>query len=378
MSKIKHSKSLFLAIATSGLLAACNSGTSSPSQAAASISYATFNNSAQQPGDDSGITGVRGVAGSNNVYITGDFAVNNYSHGSLYVGPISGGGTYYNYDFPNSIAGTTVSANNVYSADNYISNNIELVGTYDIGGESALGYIYRGPIENNYTTTTGNEMYWQTLNAQTLDPTAKNTYPHSVMGNLVVGNYDNLITSGNAFIYNINNTSPHQWKQLVLPGTPRTTTLYGVWYNGGTSYTLVGGLSDEAINVPESQLQLSKAFIIDYDSVTESTSNFATFTYQNQPSVVTHFEGITTDGGSGYNLSAMWLSQSGALGAAFANITRNADNSFALPTWINVEYPNAKMTTGDTVYQNYVLGVYSLANESGVNSFVATIPKSWY
>ena len=102
------------------------------------------------------------------------------------------------------------------------------------------------------------------------------------------------------------------------------------------------------------------------------------FTYQNQPSVVTHFEGITTDDGNGYNMSAMWLSQSGTIGAAFAHIVRNADNSFATPTWVSVAYPNATMTTGDTVYQNYVLGVYELANESGINSFVATIPTSLY
>lgn len=46
------------------------------------------------------MTGIRAVADSSDVYITGNYFADSFSTGTLYVGPITGGGTYYDYVFP--------------------------------------------------------------------------------------------------------------------------------------------------------------------------------------------------------------------------------------------------------------------------------------
>ena len=50
---------------------------------------------------------------------------------------------------------------------------------------------------------------------------------------------------------------------VVYPGST-STTLYGIWSNGGTSYTLAGGYS-ELLNGSRT---VGKGFLVDYDSVT--------------------------------------------------------------------------------------------------------------
>lgn len=50
-------------------------------------------------GGTTGLTGIRQVGTTNNVYITGSYVVNGLSNGTLYVGGVSGGGTYYVYNY---------------------------------------------------------------------------------------------------------------------------------------------------------------------------------------------------------------------------------------------------------------------------------------
>lgn len=47
-------------------------------------------------------------------------------------------------------------------------------------------------------------------------------------------------------------------------------------------------------------------------------------------------------------------------------------------TWIAVDYPGSSTTTADTVYQNYILGIYVLPGSELTNGYVVTIPTSWY
>ena len=357
-------------------LAACNGGGSANSTP--KISFATLNYSNAAPGSSTGLTGIRQVYGSTDVYITGNY-VESISNGTLYKGPVTGGGTYYIYNVPDAlansvVAGTTVGGTNVYSAASNESAIVQLTGSYStvqLGESHAFGFLYTGPVSNN-SQTVG---VWESINypsAQTPDhSTVENTIPHSIMGNLIVGNYDTNTLNGNAFIYDMRSKT---YNTIVISPGAKLTTIYGVWANGGEDYTIAGGYS----GISESGL--AYAFIADYDAATPGTagvSNINTYTFNNVDALDTHFEGITTDGSTGYNLAAGWL-QSGLIGAAFAHVSRNADGGFeSAATWINVAYPNAS-TTGDTVYQNYLLGEYSLPNESGVNGYVATIPTSWY
>lgn len=347
-------------------LASCgNSGSQS-------ISYRTLNYKDGAAGSSTGLTGIRAVANSSDVYITGNYFANGFSTGTLYVGPISGGGTYYNYVYPSSPVATT-SGTNVYSADNGVGGNVELVGTYTIEatGARAYGFLYDGPIP------AGGPSAWRTIDfpqSQVAGPVL-NTYPHSIMGGLVVGNYNTPISGGNAFVYDV---ASKQYSTLVKPGS-RFTSAYGVWWNGGASYTIVGGYSDAAIDSSsEDPAQLTTGFIVDYDSATGQYSNWTALSYPQ--GVVTHFEGITSDGNGGYNLAGAWLNSDGSIGAGLANVPRDSSGGFnpSQVTWIPVAYPGASTTTADTVYQNYILGIYVLPGSEATNGYVATIPTSWY
>ena len=128
------------------------------------------------------------------------------------------------------------------------------------------------------------------------------TIPHSTMGDLVVGNYDlnptvrGDLVSGNAFIYNI---TRRQWTLLRMHGSLSTkSTFYGIWQDGGPRsprYTLVGGSSARGGQ---------RGFLINYNERTGAFGRPAFYTYNNKPSIFTHFEGITAVRG-GFNLVGM-------------------------------------------------------------------------
>lgn len=367
--------STLLSVLAVAFLASCSSG-GSGSSSSSSTQYTTLNYTGSlASGGATGLTGIRQVGDTSNVYITGSYVLQGYSNGTLYVGPITGGGTYYVYNFPSS-SGATVSGTNVYSAaDSETNGNVRLTGTYTTtqNGAFAYGFYYNGPVTQNPTSG------WQQLvYPSSAAITVQNTYPHSIMGDLIVGNYDSVQTKGNAFIYNI---AARQFKTISTG--PAYTSAYGVWDNGNGRYTIVGGYSDNPVQRnSESVVQLTQGYVVDYNANTEQFSNWTSFNYNNTPStdVFTHFEGITSDGNGGYNLAAGWYN--GAIGASFVHITRNSDGSFnPQATWINVNYPNSQpsTTTADTVYQNYLLGVYQGSGGiAQLNGYVANIPGGYF
>jgi len=362
---MKVQKLYLILTALSVTLISCSVGSSS-SSGAASIQYKTLNyTGALPPGGSTGLTGIRQVGSTSNVYITGSYSANGQNNGTLYVGPILGGGTYYVYNYPSSSGATTAGAN-VYSADNGSGNNVLLVGSYtttQTGSSQNYGFLYNGPIPDNGTS-------WQTLtipNSLANGQTVNNTIPHSIMGGIVVGNYATPSTAGNGFLYNIN-TGTYTAISYPEAGV-RYTTAYGIWYNGGNSYTIVGGFSHETTGT------LSFGFIVDYNSSTNVFSNWTQYTYNNQPAAISHFEGITSDGKGGYNLAGTGAAD--GIHAAIVNVTRTLSGGFGFATWVNVMYPGSSSTTSDTVYQNYLLGVYQISGVSGLNGYVATVPVTW-
>ena len=369
--KVLKTSLLLTAIFSGITLSACNSGSSSPSSGP-SIQYKTLNYTGTLPaGGTTGLTGIRQQGSSSNVYISGSYAIESVNHGSLYVGPITGGGTYYIYDYPSSTNATTA-ATNIYSVDNGIGESVVLTGSYTTveSGSYNFGFLYNGPLGNNLVESAS----WITLDVPSLLNVASTygTIPHSVMGNFVVGNYQSTANGSNGFIYNIANQSV----ESVTINHALYTSIYGIWANGGESYTIAGGYTNRLDGV------LSVGFIADYESGV-GISNVESYYYNNtQNSLLTHFEGITADGKGGYNLAGEGLvvesGESAILGVAFVNVPRNQNGTFGTAAWISAWYPNSASTTADTVYQNYLLGVYTLPNISQLNGYVATIPTSWY
>ena len=181
------------------------------------------------------------------------------------------------------------------------------------------------------------------------------------MGNLVVGNFDyqSNPARGHGFIYN---TSSGTYKTVNIGRF--STTLYGVWQNGGPSgalYTIVGGYSQNVHG--------AKAFIEDYNSRTHRFSNFRSYSFDNRPSIVTHFEGISAVTG-GFSVAATEVSPRSINGASYAFIPVKNNGSFGTARWVAMtNNVNGTITTGDTVINNSVMGIYPL-NSADAASYI--------
>lgn len=310
------------------------------------------------------VTGVRGYDGST-VILTGSYIQSGETFGMWWQGDLStGAGTMYKIT-PN-ISGQTVTSSLFYGPNTALFDpslgpgNIRVVGTYKYSSATYPGAdhgaMYTGAVDG-----TGTWVQIDVASSAVGGANVLETIPHSTMGNYVVGNYDldngsgsPIPDSANAFLYNI---SENAWTILDIGGTSNFTSAYGIWQNGEDSYTIAGGSMFEGIN---------RAFLIDYKPSDESFSNLTFFDYNGQPGL-THFEGITEAPG-GYNVIGTT-----AEGAVFAYIERT-EEGFAEADWVDLAYPDSTgLTTGNTVYQNIAMGVYS--ESGGEHSYTAAVPE---
>ncbi len=311
-----------------------------------SLSSVTFSNTVDQsPQPVSGLTGIRNSTVDGHYLVTG----NSGSNGLLYDGTMAGVGTAYAVNFP--LAAST----NVYGPDNQGTPNITLVGTYKNSDSSTAvikvhSFVYEGTKAG--LTLPGNY--------QSVDhPQAEFTYLHSTMNGLAVGNYDNEpdhgqanvpYGPGHAFIYNIAQSSFPT--DIVYPGS-KSNTAYGIWYNGGTSYTIAGGWSPNVVNNFEDQNQpIGHAYLVDYDSATGKFTNWTSFDYPYGTNFLTHFQGISSVEKGVYTMSADSV-QSGTSNptqGSLVTVVRNADGSFGPASWINLSDGSSGLTSSDSVY----------------------------
>ncbi|WP_428232596.1 hypothetical protein [Flavobacterium sp.] len=329
------------------------------------VSYADFNN----PAGQTTIQGIRGVSGSENVYISGSLlGQNGIVQGLIYEGTLKGNGNegkWHVVNFPGTPE-ATVTNTSCYGPNNGPHGTIQFVGSYKISASTGkapsgnLGFYYEGPIDGSGT--------W--VQVLPNGGNTNNVFVHSVMGGLAVGNYDvENDKNGYAFLYDIANK---ECTEFQLPDS-LTTTLYGIWHNGGESYTLAGGYTSPKLG------KLSQAFLIDYNATTKKTSNLKSFSYKNETllSIITHFEGITASKDHGYNMPSDWITLDGKkTGASFVAVCRNSDGSFGEANWIDLEFPGANVTSANTAYKNNILGVYIAENSADtktVSSFVAKV-----
>jgi trimeric autotransporter adhesin len=157
----------------------------------------------------------------------------------LFDGTINGntGTTYFPINYPLATETT------VYGPDLTESSNIRLVGTYKANGTAPVvvnGFVFQG----------------------------------TTAGGLAVGNYtsedeEGHLEPGRAFIYDIANDE--FLPDVVFPGSQQTSA-YGIWWNGGTKYTIAGGYSDGLEEFVDGQ-PLGTCYMVDFNSATGKFSH---------------------------------------------------------------------------------------------------------
>ena len=320
--------------------------------------------------DEIFITGVRGDYLSN-VILTGNqiIAGTTNTQAILYRGPMQDTELGQIYALTPQFNGQTVVSSTFYGPNTSVFNNdialgeVRAVGSYvnNQSGETRNhGILYEGRID-------GVNGRWTQIDVpQSLaGGTVWNTIVHSTMGDLAVGNYDiyGQPLSANAFIYNIR-TGQYTLFDQGFGGTRQATTAYGIWQNGdgSDSYTIVGGSKND--------LGANQAYIANYNAKTNVFSNIKYYTFEGRPEFITHFEGITAVPG-GFNLVATTDE-----GAAFASVTVNRDGSFSDAQWMLNNMVGSQTTTGNSVFQNFVMGVYMVDGVAGTNTYSTLIDQS--
>jgi hypothetical protein len=61
-------------------------------------------------------------------------------------------------------------------------------------------------------------------------------------------------------------------------------------------------------------------------------------------------------------------------GAFFAHVPHTPGGAFGQARWVPIAYPSSDFTSGNTVFENNVLGVYTVSGSSVVNGYVAVVP----
>lgn len=323
------------------------------------------------------LTGVRSASStSDNVVVTGSYLTDGVTYAALYQGSLqdlaSAPASKWNWFSPDFGPSQTVTSSTFYGPntsafDPSLQGDIRAVGSYKYlegasGANFNHGMIYQGPV-------TGVGGVWTQIDATSLvsaGDTLLNTLAHSTMGDLVVGNYDTQLSTGHAFIYNLKTQA---WTELNPTGAA-SVTAYGIWQNSGSTYTIAGGYSNLKTNGT-----LDEGYLIDYNSATGAFSNFASFRFDNLPIdvQVSHINGVTGTS-DGYNITGDFI-RGNTKGAFFAHVEREADGSFDEAVWSEIAFPGASGTSGNTVVNDTVLGIY--LNGGQTNSYVASLDKGW-
>jgi hypothetical protein len=314
--------------------------------------YLTFNYPGSQDGDQTPLTGVRN--NGKELYISGFYHTEDKpAIGFVYKGEVGQQWDKNRWHTLNvtSTPGKTVKGTNLYGPDIIKHNKVRVVGSYNTEESSTMyGCLYEGDLNG-----TGK---WTTL----MPPNSLNTVVHSNMKGLAVGNYLLEGSEGaHSFIYNI---KEHKYYDITKEGVT-SISAYGIWYNGCGLYTICGGYSKVNPNDP-SLKRIETAYLVDWNNKTHKLHNWREYNYNNHGviSLITHFEGITTDNRGGYNVVGEAKLSNGDLVIFAANINKGVK-------WEIIQYPGSTSTTGNSIYEENVIGVYRTSENNSVNGYLS-------
>jgi hypothetical protein len=327
-------------------------------------------------GSSTALQGIKGADTKGSYYIVGT----NWPDGLVYNGPINEGATTGDsgsWTIMNLPASWNAAVTSIYGVDNLRGQDVQLVGSYNTGNISQNGvqsFFYEGPV--TATPDPNSFSSFAAVNPKN-GATADFTFLHSVSGGLVVGNYDfagDKNPAGNAFLYN-----PDSGKQtsIVYPKKQRsfTHTAYGIWWNGGYSYTISGGASrDHSITKGHDGDPLGVGTLIDYNSRSGRFSHYRKFSYpakKNKKAPITHFEGIWSNGTGTYRMPVTTVTSKGAVGAV-ATVKRAEDGSFGTVSWKLLDVTGSDtLTTNNSIFNKASVGVSDIGGSVEPYAFLA-------
>jgi parallel beta-helix repeat protein len=320
------------------------------------VTSVTYYNSNSVSMTVSGWQGIRDSGTPGQYLITGTSG----SNGLLYIGPISGaGGTSYPVNVPGS------SSTSVYGPDVVGGNVLRLVGSYRTSANDVVhGFVFQGTLAD-----LANPSDYQRIDY----PTKDYNYIHSTAGDLAVGNAGDIpVQTDKAFLYSV--SQGRILTDIVYPGSQTTSTsAYGIWYNGGTSYTICGGYTTLA----SAGKTIAQGYLVDYDSATGQFTHWTSFAGPNGlvgSSATTHFQGISSPVQGIYTLAADEVAPGSTtpFQAELATVRRNPDGTFSPAYWVNLNYPGATgLQTNDAVAGNQLVGIVNAG--SGIIAYQATV-----
>lgn len=313
----------------------------------------------------------------------------------------SGSGTWYEISVPDSFdaAGTSV-----YGPDNLAAGLVNYVGAFtrDLNGASPstsspsiVGFAYTGAVDGS---TTSGFLEVQGLTDEGSPGTY--TFVHSVDGGLAVGNTDLAALDGQTGYFGLKSTpfvlrlADGQQVAIRFPSNDAddsdlvTHTAYGIWYNGEGQYTIAGGSG--VVLESGNGIAAGSGYLIDYDSITGSFSNYTEFNYQNRDrtDLITHFEGIYRDSSGDYWLPAtsVGFDARGEISiASVVKVERGRSGDFLSraqwqPLQIRDSVTDVKsvLSTGNSLFGNVVVGLASYPTlEGGLSQADYVILGNW-
>jgi hypothetical protein len=128
-----------------------------------------------------------------------------------------------------------------------------------------------------------------------------------------------------------------------------------------------------------------RAFLMNYNERTGRFGPPRFYSYGNAPTPLTHFDGITAVPG-GFNLVAISTAQASSM--AFVPTTGRNWPLFGRATWYPIDVAKSSLcttspavscskVTGNTVYQNQVMGLYVQQRKSGSGSDYVSVPGTY-
>ncbi len=223
---------------------------------------------------------------------------------------------------------------------------IRVVGSYKLPGQKTNhGFFYDAAQRPKY-------QYFA------LDyPGATNTIPHSTLRRLVVGNWNRLgvgnsdfekyPASGHGFVYDL---TSKKFASFDAPGASSTTC-----------FAIAGNAIAGGYTKPKG-VHVVHGYIYDM-------SHASWHTYDHPGAIITHFDGISGTGKPGnYDLTGDWVSLGGEPHAFFLAV-----RGWKPVRWLAIDYPNATLTSGNSVFTSRgltkVIGIY--VDAGNVNGYVA-------